>query len=124
VRSPGTPRERLARFVASFTHLMANDPDFRTLRQRELPDGDETRLRLLAERAFVEPFGAMIERARGLAPDCDPHLLAISMAGLVLFHFETAPVRRFRPGGAQRHDDPQVVADHVVRLLGRAVGDG
>ena len=64
----------------------------------------------------------MTKLAQELAPDCDPHLLAISMAGLLLFHFETAPVRRFLPGGSQAHDDPGVVARHVLRLLSRAVG--
>lgn len=120
LRSDGTPAERLERFIDNFTKLMASDPNFRALLQRELLDGDETRLRLLAEQAFLEPFQAMTELARDLAPDCDAHMVAISMAGLVLFHFETAPVRQFLPGGAKRHNDPKVVAKHVIRLLGRA----
>ena len=45
-----------------------------------------------------------------------------AMAGLVLFHFETAPIRRFLPGGATDHEDPGVVSLHVRRLLGRAFG--
>jgi AcrR family transcriptional regulator len=122
VQSAGTPTERLARLVTRFTGLMAQDPDFRALLQRELLDGDEARLRLLAEQVFVGPFQAMAGLARELAPDLDPHLLAISMAGLVLFHFETAPVRRFLPGGSPAHDDPEVVASHVLGLLARAVG--
>jgi TetR/AcrR family transcriptional regulator len=122
VESGGTPAERLQRFVARFTGLMAGDPDFRALLQRELLDGDEVRLRMLAEQVFVQPFRAMTRLAQDLAPDCDPHLLAISMAGLVLFHFETAPVRRFLPGGSQTHDDPAEVARHVLRLLSRALG--
>jgi AcrR family transcriptional regulator len=122
LRSDGTPVERLERFIKSFTRLMASDPDFQALLQRELLDGDETRLQLLAEQAFFEPFQAMMELARELAPDCDAHMAAISMAGLVLFHFETAPVRQFLPGGAKRHNDPKVVARHVTRLLGQAFG--
>jgi AcrR family transcriptional regulator len=122
LRSDGSATERLDRFIESFTQLMASDPDFRALLQRELLDGDEARLQLLAEQAFFEPFQAMMELARDLAPDCDAHLVAISMAGLVLFHFETAPVRQFLPGGAKRHNDPKVVAKHVIRLLGRALG--
>ncbi len=122
LQSDGKPAERLERFIDSFTKLMASDPNFRALLQRELLDGDETRLRLLAEQAFLEPFQAMTELARDLAPDCDAHMVAISMAGLVLFHFETAPVRQFLPGGAKRHNDPKVVAKHVIRLLGRAFG--
>ena len=120
--SGGTGPERLERFVSGFTALMAADPDFRALLQRELLEGDEGRLRLLAGQVFVQPFAAMAALARELAPDWDPHLLAISMAGLVLFHFETAPVRRFLPGTAAQHDDPAVVSRHVLRVLSRALG--
>lgn len=122
LESGGSAPERLERFVTGFTAVMAADPDFRALLQRELLDGDEDRLRRLAEQVFVQPFAAMAALAREIAPDGDPHLLAISMAGLVLFHFETAPVRRFLPGNAGHHDDPRVVSRHVLRLLSRALG--
>jgi hypothetical protein len=100
---------------------MASDPNFRALLQRELLDGDEERLRLLASEVFEKPFQAMTQLAGELAPDCDAHMLAISMAGLILFHFESAPVRQFLPGGLQGHDQPDVIAQHVIRLLTRAV---
>jgi hypothetical protein len=124
LESGSSAAERLERFVTGFTAVMAEDPSFRALLQRELLEGDEERLRLLAEQVFVQPFVGMTALARELAPDCDPHLLAISMAGLVLFHFETAPVRRFLPGTAAHHNDPEVVARHVLRLLSRALGIG
>lgn len=118
----GTPLERLERFVDSFTGLMGEDPDFRALLQRELLEGDETRLKLVAEQVFSRPFQAMTALAEELAPDCDAHMLAISMAGLVLFHFETAPVRRFLPGGRAEHNDPKNIARHVTKLLLKALG--
>ena len=120
-RAPGSPEERLHRFIDRFTALMAEDPDFRRLLQRELLDGDESRLRLVAEQVFREPFEAISALAQDLDPECDPHMLAISMAGLVLFHFETAPVRRFLPGMRVEQDSPSVIADHVKRLLSRAL---
>ena len=113
--------ERLERFVISFTELMAGDPDFRALLQRELLDGDEKRLRLLASEVFEKPFQEMTYLAKELAPDCDAHMMAISMAGLILFHFESAPVRKFLPGGLQGHDQPEIIAKHVIQLLTRAV---
>ena len=119
----GPPAERLQFFVQRFTELMANDPDFRMLLQRELLDGDEQRLKLLVEQVFKEPFQAVTSLASELAPDCDPHLLSISMAGLVLFHFETAPIRKFLPGGSSQHNDPTVIAQHVSQLLLMALGD-
>jgi len=120
-RGPGPPEERLHRFIDRFTALMAEDPDFRRLLQRELLDGDENRLRLVAEQVFREPFEAISALARDLDPGCDPHMLAISMAGLVLFHFETGPIRRFLPGVRVEQDSPSVIADHVKRLLSRAL---
>lgn len=120
-RAGGTPQERLHGFVDRFTALMAEDPDFRQLLQRELLDGDETRLRMVAEQVFRDPFEAISALARDLDPDCDPHMLAISMAGLVLFHFETAPVRRFLPGVREGHDSPAMISAHVKRLLSRAL---
>ena len=120
VRAPGTSQERLDRFIERFTQLMAEDPDFRMLLQRELLDGDEARLKIVAQQVFREPFEAISDLANDLDPSCDPHLLAISMAGLVLFHFETAPVRQFLPGVKNEHDNPVVIARHVKHLLLRA----
>ena len=117
LEASGSAIQRLEQFVAGFTGLIAKDPDFRALLQRELLDGDEIRLKLLADQVFKVPFQAMTTLAKELAPDCDPHLLAISMVGLVLFHFETAPVRRFLPGKSAKHNNPKLVAKHVTRLL-------
>jgi len=83
----GTAEERLVYFTTSFTQQMADSPNFRALLQRELLDGDDKRLKLLADKVFVEPFKALKELAKELDLDCDAHLLAISMAGLILFHF-------------------------------------
>ena len=82
--SSGTAIDRLERFVTSFTELMAGDPNFRALLQRELLDGDEERLRLLASQVFEKPFQAMTQLAKELAPDCDAHMLAISDSGALM----------------------------------------
>ncbi|MFK5914772.1 MAG: TetR/AcrR family transcriptional regulator [Woeseiaceae bacterium] len=113
----GTPEERLEYFVTNFTKQIANDPDFRALLQRELLDGDDERLKLLADNVFVEPFKAIKKLAQEMKLDCDPHLMAISIAGLILFHFETQSIRRYLPGGLKKHNDPKVIAQHVIKLL-------
>jgi len=113
----GTPEQRLERFVTNFTKQIASDPDFRALLHRELLDGDETRLKLLAENIFLEPFKAIKQLAQDMALDCDAHLLAISMAGLILFHYETESIRRYLPGGLKKHNEPKVIAQHVISLL-------
>lgn len=121
VRGEGSAPQRLDAFISRFTRLMAEDPDFRMLLQRELLDGDAERLQLLADRVFSEPFEAVSTLAAELAPDCDPHLMTISLAALVLFHFEVAPLRRFLPGMREVHDQPDAVADHISRLMTRAL---
>jgi len=113
----GTPKKRLAGFVQVFTTLMSKDPYFRLLLQRELLDGDEQRLKLLAREVFREPFIAMEELAEELVPGCDTHMVAMSIASLILYHLETAPIRRYLPGGKAKHNKPDVIADHVTRLL-------
>jgi len=113
----GTPEQRLREFIERFTRMIAEDPDFRRLLQREFLDGDEARLKQVAEQVFLEPFSAVTRLARELAPDCDPYMVAISMAGLINYHFESAPVRRFLPGVRDEHEDPAYVARHITRLL-------
>ena len=49
-------------------------------------------------------------------------MLALSIAGLVLHHFELGPVRRFLPGSRTEHEDPKYIAHHVTRLLLQGLG--
>jgi len=90
IKADGTPLERLEQFISHFVELMGNDPNFRSLLHRELLDGDKIRLKLLADKVFTKPFLAMTELVEELDPEGDPYLMAISIAGLVLFYFETA----------------------------------
>ena len=113
----GTPEELLKQFIYQFTCLMAEDTHFRRLFQRELLDGDEARLRVLAQKVFQVQFKGITELAKTLAPQCDAHMMAISMAGLVLFHLETTPLRQFLPGGCAEHNAPEFIAAHVTQLL-------
>ena len=113
----GTKEEQLQRFIQRFTHLMSEDDNFRRLLQRELLDGDETRLQVLAKDVFQTQFEAVADLAKKLAPQCDAHMMAISMLGLILFHLETMPIRPFLSGGKAEHNDPDVIAEHVTQLL-------
>jgi len=113
----GTPLQRLEHFINSFVILIESDPNFRALVQWELLDGDETRLKLLTEEVFVGPFQAIISLVEELTTDSDPHMLAVSIIGLVLFHFEMAPMRHFLPGGRPEHNDSKYIAKHVMQFL-------
>jgi len=116
----GAPLERLEQFIIRFVELMGSDPSFRALLQRELLDGNETRLKLLAERVFVGPFQAITALAKDLDPDCDPHMLAISMTGLVLFHYEIEPLSSFLPGGRRGKRHKRKITNHLTDLLTKA----
>jgi len=123
LRMPGSPRQRLQLFVTKLTEYLYAEPEFRRLFQRERLDADEHRMKLLAENLFQEQFEGMSALARELAPEFDPHLWAISIAGLIMYHIETAPLRQFLPGKQKQHDDPAVVADHVVRFILSGTGN-
>tara|TARA_R110001599_G_scaffold320545_2_gene530819 strand:- start:4564 stop:5202 length:639 start_codon:yes stop_codon:yes gene_type:complete len=117
ISSPYSKEEQLERFIYRFTFLMSEDSHFRRLFQRELLDADESRLQVLARDVFHNQFQAMLELAKNLAPEKDPHLTVVSMVALVLFHLETTPIRPFMPGGLPEHNDPEVIAKHVTQLL-------
>lgn len=113
----GTPIERLEEFVTSFTELMGNDPDFRKLLHRELLDGDDVRLKLLAERLFIAPFKQVMLLADDIFINSNSHMMAISIFGLVLFHYETERLRQFLPNSHSEHDQASTISAHVMQLL-------
>ena len=117
LETSGSTETRIARFISVLVRLIGDDPDFRRLLQRELLDGDEARLKMLATDIFEEQFKAISGLAEAIAPDCDAHMLALSIAGLVIHHFEMSPLRRFFPGSKPEHDEPDYIASHVTRLL-------
>jgi len=109
--------ERLKKFVAAFCQLVHDDHDFARLMQREILAGDDLRLNLVEKEVSREFFSPLLSLCRELAPDYDPHLLSISILGLVVFHYQVMPLQQLLPGNRSRHNDPDVVVDHVMRLL-------
>ena len=107
---------RLERYVACLARLFIEDPDALRLIQREVLDGDDARLRTLAEQIFLRPFQDTMDLAAALNPALDPHLLAVSVKSLVLDHIKFTRLRRLLPGYRPEHDDPEVIARHVCRL--------
>lgn len=111
------PRERLAQFITSLCEVVHKDNDFSMLIQREMMDGDEPRLRLLATEVYHDLFQGVTELCRELDPKHDPYLLAISIVGSVMYHFQTAAIRPYLPHSKEQHNDPQVVACHVINFV-------
>jgi len=108
---------RLERYVACLARVFIEDPDALRLIQREVLDGDDARLRTLADQLFLAPFQDTMDLVEALNPALDPHLLAISIKALVLDHIKFTRLRRLLPGYRAEHDDPEVIARHVCTLL-------
>lgn len=118
IEGRGEARERLARFIVAMARSVQADPDFCKLVLREMLDGDEARLKLLAEQVFRELFEEVAQLGREAAPGRDSHLLAVSLVGLVVHHYQAATMRPHLPGYHPSHEDPEVLASHLIALLG------
>ena len=112
-----SPEQRLIRFAAALCELVHGDPDFGKLIQREILAGDDERLRLLAGQIFQDFFTLLLGLCREIGPGYDPNMLAVSIIGLVVYHYQVSPLRQHLTGSKPEHNDPRVVTQHVTRLL-------
>ena len=115
--SRAAPEKRLAQFITRLCEVVHRDNDFSILIQREMIDGDESRLQLLATEVYHDLFQGVTELCKELGHKHDPYLLAISIIGIVMYHFQTDAIRPYLPHSKKQHNDPQVVARHVTKLV-------
>ncbi len=119
----GPPLVRLKRFVIALIADMTKNPDLLLLIQRERLVDDPDRLKLLMDEVFSKPFSALVDVVRVLAPERDPLMLAVSVAGLVLHHLEGGSIRRFMPGWRPEHEWPETLKQHVLGMLDALFGE-
>ena len=81
---PVSAEEKLKRYIYTLTELASSDTPFRCLMQRELLDGNEQRIQYLAEKVFQEQFVELGKLAKEIAPECEPHLITISILSRLL----------------------------------------
>ena len=115
--SDSSPENKLREFVGRLTDMMLADRDFHRLMQRELLEADDVRMKSLAEDVFKVQFSALIKLLRQLAPAKDAHLMAVSVISLVCYFLEMQPMRRFLPEYEPRHENADVISDHISDLL-------
>ena len=115
--SKAAPEQRFAQFITRLCELLQQDNNFSMLIQREMMDGDESRLKLLASEVYSSLFEGVAELCQGLGPKHDPYLMAISIIGMVMYHFQTATIRPYLPYSKEQHSDPQIVAQHITKLV-------
>jgi len=117
VSSTGEPIERLEGFIKHFSSMIIGDQNFRALVMWELLDGDEARLKLVAEEVLLEPFKAVKALIAEIAPGEDHYMLTISSIWLVLSHSASAPMCQFLPGWNPSYSTASVISAHVIALL-------
>ena len=115
--SPIDHEDRLRLLIRNLCTLMSEDSNFNRLMQREILAGVQERLQLLIDTIFGDHLKDMEKLCLSLAPDMDPHLLTVSIMGLVVYHFQITPFRQFFPGVQASHNDPEVVAGHIFHLI-------
>lgn len=115
------PLDRLRRMVFRFAHVAAADPHFTRLVKREQLEGDPARLRMLVESTLGEQVAATYRLIDDLDTDFDPHLLMMSLLGMVLHHYEAASMSPLFDHFEPSHLDPDVVAAHVFKMLTEGV---
>jgi AcrR family transcriptional regulator len=115
------PLERLRDMVFRFTHVAAADPYFTRLVKREQLEGDPVRIRMLVESTLGEQVSATHRLIEDLKTDYDPHLLMMSLLGMILHHFEAASMSPMFDHFEPSHLDPDVIAAHVFKLLTQGV---
>jgi len=111
------PWARLEAFVGALAQVLTQEKDFQRLLQWVLLDRNDKRLHKLGNTVLKDSFVAVYGLAEKLGNGLDPHLLAMSIISLVVFPFEAGHARRFLPGFKPQHDDPGVLARHVIALL-------
>jgi AcrR family transcriptional regulator len=116
------PVERLRRLIYQLCAELSRDRVFTRLIHREILDGDQKRLRLVVDQVFRDVFSGLVILCGELAPSFDPFLLGISIISLTVHHYQIADMREFLPGSWPEHDDPEIVARHILRLLFDGIG--
>lgn len=112
-----SPPEKLHQLVLRMLELMDADADFRHIYYRELMEGDEERLREMADSVFIDGLAVLEPLMKQVAPKLDPTLTLMSVAGLVLHHLEVRRLIALLPGDGEGRARLTVLADHITALV-------
>ena len=122
LHGPDDPQERLEIYLREYCAFVAANHNFVRLMKREQLEGDAEQMELQANTLFAQQYQDTVELFAELAPERDPTLLAHSMIGMVLHHYEVRALRPLFPGYRPEHDEPERVAAHVLSVLTQGMG--
>lgn len=108
---------KLEHFVSSLVQELTLDQEFHRLILREVIEANPERMEMLANDVFKEQFCFLTAVMKEIAPKKDEHLLAISVLSLCKHHIEMEPLRKYLPGWKPEHEEPDVLAKHVMDIL-------
>lgn len=110
-------RDRLNELIDVLCQLLDEDQTFSRMIQREVLDGDEQRLKQLAEQVFGQISSSLQQLCRELNPQLDPTLLASSLIGLTLHLFQYVPLNRHLPGFRVEHQQMATIRQFLQQLF-------
>jgi len=111
------PEEKLYRFVYRLARRYHEDPDFLALVGHAILSPDAELQQTLLDVVLRDNFIRAEALLSTLAPHFDSHLLTEFIFSLVMHTYSTRRLRRNFPGYRPQHDEPEYVAQHVVKLL-------
>lgn len=120
----GDPALRLERLVKGLIAMIHEEPALMRLGQWIMLDTDPARTRVLAEHVFTPFLEAVTALAAELGDAFEPHWLGVSVLALVMFPAQSVGVMAHLPGFRRPSDDPDALAQHVLRLLLGGIASG
>ena len=112
-----SPELRLRHLIERLCRVVHDNDDFRRLLEREILEGDKTRLQLLTRHVFGDFFRNINELCQELSASLDPHLLSVSILSMIIHHYQITAIRAFMPDYKPSLNDPEVLAQHIFQLL-------
>ena len=117
IKNDASAIDNLESFIAWFVETLNRDSNFQKLLQWVLLDSNPKRMQSLVKDIFADLFLTTRKLAESFGRSYDPHMLSISIIGLVLCHFQSEQGRQFLPGNEALHDKPSVISAHIINLL-------
>ncbi|MCR9183908.1 MAG: TetR/AcrR family transcriptional regulator [Halieaceae bacterium] len=111
------PAQRLKLLVSAMMEATAEDPRFRRIYMRELLEGDEKKLKAIAQSAFTAFYEPLYALMGELAPNTNPQLLIFSMTGMIFHHLDARKLAPHLPHTAEGATAIPSLAEHITNLI-------